>query len=108
MKKQTFKTNATSNSAIVCFNDMFESCDDEHTGMWCNTAIILTRLRKRYGATLKGTNMISFGRLLANTPTLLRRRTGHGTLYLVRERECLGGKENFKVFYDSFRLILSS
>lgn len=87
MKKQTFKTNATTNSAMVCFNDMFESCDDERTGMWCNTAIILNRLRKRYGATLKGTNMISFGRLLANTPTLLRRRTGHGTLYLVRERE---------------------
>ena len=93
---------------MVCFNDMFESCDDEHKGMWCNTAIILNRRRKRYGATLKGTSMISFGRLLANTPTLLRRRTGHGTLYLVRERECFGVKENFKVFYDSFGLILSS
>lgn len=53
------------------------------------------------------TDFLSSGKHI-NQPTLLRRRTGHGTLYLVRERECLGGKENFNVFYDSFGLILSS
>ena len=72
--------------AMVCFNDMFEPCADEREGQWRSTAEILTLLRKRYGAALKNTNMISFGRLLANMPALLRRRTGRGTIYLVRER----------------------
>ena len=72
--------------AMVCFNDMFEQCDDEREGQWRSTAEILTLLRKRYGTALKNTNMISFGRLLANMPGLLRRRTGRGTMYLVRER----------------------
>ena len=72
--------------AMICFNDMFEPCADEHEGQWCNTAIILTRLRKRYGSAMVRTNMIGFGRMLANVPTLLRRRTGRGTLYLVKER----------------------
>ena len=72
--------------AMVCFNDMFEQCDDEREGQWRSTAEILTLLRKRYGTALKNTNMISFGRLLANIPGLLRRRTGRGTMYLVRER----------------------
>lgn len=72
--------------AMICFNDMFEPCADEHDGQWCNTAIILTRLRKRYGSAMVRTNMIGFGRMLTNVPTLLRRRTGRGTLYLVKER----------------------
>ena len=54
--------------------------------MYQHTAIILTRLRKRYGSAMVRTNMIGFGRMLTNVPTLLRRRTGRGTLYLVKER----------------------
>lgn len=72
--------------AMICFNDMFEACADEHEGQWCNTAILLTRLRKRYGSAMLHTNMVGFGRMLTNVPTLLRRRTGRGTLYLVKER----------------------
>lgn len=73
-------------AAMQFFLDHFEPCDNEQEGTWLTTTAIFTRLKKLLGSTMTTTNVVTFGKYLANLPDIKTRRSNAGMLYLVREK----------------------
>ena len=68
----------------IFFRDLFDITDNEKEGQWMSTTAIFTAVRRKAGTALRGGNIRAFGRMLANTPGITRRRTYAATEYLVR------------------------
>lgn len=66
------------------FHDLFDITDNEHDGQWMSTTAIFTTVKRKAGSALRGGNVKGFGRMLANIPGIMRRRTRAATEYLVR------------------------
>ena len=66
------------------FTELFDvAAEDDAKGQWLTAAAIFQRIRKAAGSTLKQSNMISFGRMLANIEGMQRHRTVNGMEYWV-------------------------
>ena len=69
------------------FTELFDvAAEDDAKGQWLTAAAIFQRIRKAAGSTLKQSNMISFGRMLANIEGMQRHRTVNGMEYWVRPK----------------------
>ena len=69
--------------AEQCFLESFGVANDEISGEYITAAAIFQELRRKYGSTMIGNSLLSFGRKLKNIDGLKRRRTSKGTEYLV-------------------------
>ena len=68
------------------FFELFTPAQTLDEGQWMTAAAIFQRMKKSAGSALKQTNIIAFGRMLANLDGLQRRRSVNGTEYLVCEK----------------------
>ena len=66
-----------------CFS--IPASDDE--GQYMTSTAILTAVKRKAGSALPRCNAATFGRILANTEGLIRRRTNRGSEYLVAPKE---------------------
>ena len=69
-----------------CFFDTFAVAKDKTEGQYMSVAAIYKELKSKYGATLVGNSLISFGRKLKNIDGITHRHTSNGTEYLIVRR----------------------
>ena len=69
-----------------CFFDTFAVAKDETEGQYMSVAAIYKELKSKYGATLVGNSLISFGRKLKNIDGIIHRHSLNGTEYLIVRR----------------------
>lgn len=65
------------------FDEYFAPADNENEGKFMTTAAIFDYLKQKIGSSIKAHSIIGFGRMLANRPDIIRRRTKKGFVYLV-------------------------
>ena len=71
---------------VQCFFDSFTVAKDETEGQYMSVAAIYKELKSKYGATLVGNSLISFGRKLKNIDGIIHRHSSNGTEYLIVRR----------------------
>jgi len=71
----------------VFFHECFRPATNEDEGQWMTTAAILYQVKHYAGSAVRGDNVRSFGRFLANMPELRSRHSRNGTEYLVISRK---------------------
>ena len=71
---------------VQCFFDSFAVAKDETEGQYMSVAAIYKELKSKYGATLVGNSLISFGRKLKNIDGIIHRHSLNGTEYLIVRR----------------------
>ncbi|WP_418856489.1 VapE domain-containing protein [Prevotella sp.] len=69
-----------------CFFDCFTVAKDKTEGQYMSVAAIYKELKSKYGATLVGNSLISFGRKLKNIDGIIHRHSLNGTEYLIVRR----------------------
>ena len=69
-----------------CFFDTFAVAKDKTEGQYMSVAAIYKELKSKYGATLVGNSLISFGRKLKNIDGIIHRHSLNGTEYLIVRR----------------------
>lgn len=69
-----------------CFFDSFTVAKDKTEGQYMSVAAIYKELKSKYGATLVGNSLISFGRKLKNIDGIIHRHSSNGTEYLIVRR----------------------
>ena len=69
-----------------CFFDSFTVAKDKTEGQYMSVAAIYKELKSKYGATLVGNSLISFGRKLKNIDGITHRHTSNSTEYLIVRR----------------------
>ena len=70
----------------LCFFDSFTVAKDKTEGQYMSVAAIYKELKSKYGATLVGNSLISFGRKLKNIDGITHRHSSNGTEYLIVRR----------------------
>ena len=68
------------------FHERYRAASTDEDGQWLTAAAIFNRIKKGAGTALKQTNLVGFGRMLANLEGMQRRRSAYGTEYLVKEK----------------------
>jgi len=68
------------------FNEFFEVTQNEQEGCYMSTAQIYDTIRRKAGSRISERNIINFGRMLAHTEGIVRRRGKRGSEYLVKLR----------------------
>lgn len=71
---------------VQCFFDTFAVAKDKTEGQYMSVAAIYKELKSKYGATLVGNSLISFGRKLKNIDGIIHRHSLNGTEYLIVRR----------------------
>ena len=69
-----------------CFFDSFAVAKDKTEGQYMSVAAIYKELKSKYGATLVGNSLVSFGRKLKNIDGIIHRHSSNGTEYLIVRR----------------------
>ena len=69
-----------------CFFDSFTVAKDKTEGQYMSVAAIYKELKSKYGATLVGNSLVSFGRKLKNIDGIIHRHSSNGTEYLIVRR----------------------
>ena len=69
-----------------CFFDSFTVAKDKTEGQYMSVAAIYKELKSKYGATLVGNSLISFGRKLKNIDGITHRHSSNSTEYLIVRR----------------------
>ena len=69
-----------------CFFDSFVVAKDKTEGQYMSVAAIYKELKSKYGATLVGNSLVSFGRKLKNIDGIIHRHSSNGTEYLIVRR----------------------
>ena len=69
-----------------CFFDSFTVAKDKTEGQYMSVAAIYKELKSKYGATLVGNSLISFGRKLKNIDGITHRHSSNDTEYLIVRR----------------------
>lgn len=71
---------------VQCFFDTFAVAKDKTEGQYMSVAAIYKELKSKYGASLVGNSLISFGRKLKNIDGMMHRHSSNGTEYLIVRR----------------------